>query len=103
MKKMLFLLCMMCPLVLFAQSVYTVKGIVVDSITGETEPYATIRVLKKTDLKNPVKMLVTDVNGMFQFELQTPGAYLFTLTYVGRKSLEREFQIKGDEKIIDLG
>ena len=38
MKKMLFLLCMMCPLVLFAQSVYTVKGIVVDSITGETEP-----------------------------------------------------------------
>lgn len=103
MKKMLFLLCMMCPLVLFAQSVYTVKGIVVDSITGETEPYATIRVLKKTDLKNPVKMLVTDVNGMFQFELQTPGAYLFTLTYVGRKPLEQEFQIKGDEKIIDLG
>ena len=103
MKKMLFLLCMMCPLVLFAQSVYTVKGIVVDSITGETEPYATIRVLKKTDLKNPLKMLVTDVNGMFQFELQTPGAYLFTLTYVGRKPLEQEFQIKGDEKIIDLG
>lgn len=103
MKKIFFLLCVICPLLSFAQGKYTVKGVVVDSVTGETEPYATIRIMKKPDLKKPVKMLVTDENGTFSFELNSTGEYLFNLTCVGRKPLEMNFGIKGDQKVTDMG
>lgn len=42
---------------------YTVKGILVDSLTMEPEPYATIRIVNKASPQKPAKMAVTDTKG----------------------------------------
>lgn len=102
MKKILFLLGLLFPLMIMGQS-YRIKGVVKDSLTGETEPYATIRILKKPDLKKPVKMLVTDDQGTFVFELKVPGDYLFSLTSVGRHPLVRDFKVLEGQENLDMG
>ncbi len=42
------------------------KGILLDSLTQEGEPYATIRITKKSAPNKAVKMAVTGANGHFQ-------------------------------------
>lgn len=102
MKELIFLVLMLCSLGMKAQD-YTVKGVVKDSVTGEPEPYATIQVVRKPDLKKPVKMLVTDDQGGFTFDLASPGTYVFSLTSVGRKPLVKEFGVREGQKTVDLG
>ena len=48
---------------------FTVKGILLDSLTQEGEPYATIRITKKSAPNKAVKMAVTGANGHFQEKL----------------------------------
>ena len=38
--------------------VYSVKGVLLDSLTNESEPYATIRIFRKDSPKEPVKLAV---------------------------------------------
>ena len=45
---------------------YTVKGALIDSLTQEGEPYATIKIAKKNTPDKAVKMAVTGANGKFQ-------------------------------------
>ena len=42
---------------------YTLKGVLLDSLTLEGEPYATIRIVKKSQPDKAVKMAVTDMQG----------------------------------------
>ena len=46
-------------------SSFTIKGVLLDSLTREGEPYATIRVTKKDAPDKAVKMAVTEANGKF--------------------------------------
>lgn len=45
---------------------YTIKGVLLDSLTQEGEPYATIRITKKNAPEKALKMAVTGANGKFQ-------------------------------------
>ena len=45
---------------------YTVKGVLLDSLTQDGEPYATIKITKKGAPDKAVKMAVTGANGRFQ-------------------------------------
>ena len=66
---------------LCAQNVtdYTVKGFLLDSISKEPVPYATIHIARKDNPGKPVKMLVTDVKGKFKEQLPSAGHYSITI------------------------
>ena len=49
---------------------FSVKGALVDSLTNEGEPYATIRIFRKGETKKPVYAAVTQTNGKFNEKLK---------------------------------
>ena len=46
-----------------SQGAYSVKGILVDSLTNDGEPYATIRIALTENPQKPVRLAVTADNG----------------------------------------
>lgn len=83
---------------------YTLKGVLLDSLTQEGEPYATIKIAKKNAPQKALKMAVTDLNGKFQEKLTVaPGEYIITLSSVGKVTIVKDFTVKASEKVIDLG
>lgn len=87
-----------------ATSSYTVKGVLADSITLEGEPYATIRIVEKKAPDKVVKMAVTDMQGKFKEKLNVvSGTYVITITSIGKSTVIKDFEVKSNEKEIDLG
>ena len=83
---------------------YTLEGVLLDSLTQEGEPYATIKIAKKNAPQKALKMAVTDLNGKFQEKLTVaPGEYIITLSSVGKVTIVKDFTVKASEKVIDLG
>ena len=60
---------------------YTVKGVLIDALTQEGEPYATIKIAKKNAPDKAVKMAVTGANGKFQDKLNVAAGILSTSTF----------------------
>jgi len=87
---------------LMANAQTTIKGLLVDSLTHEGEPYATIRICKEKQEDKPVVMAVTDIDGKFSPEIKSNGKYIISFTSVGRTPIKRNIIING-EKEIDLG
>lgn len=84
-------------------SSFTFKGVLIDSLTRISEPYATIKITKKEYPTKPIKMLVTNMKGEFEGELPSVGDFILTITSVGRKPIIKNFSITSDIKFIDLG
>ena len=64
---------------------YTIKGVLLDSLTQEGEPYATIRITKKSAPEKALKMAVTVANGKFQEKLNVPaGDYVISISSIGK-------------------
>lgn len=105
-NKLLFLL----PLLLLSlggyaqQTAYTIKGTLLDSLTREGEPYATVRIAKKDAPGNALKMAVTDMKGRFQEKMNTvPGAYTLTISSIGKTPVVKDFTLEPAVKQVDLG
>ena len=79
-----------------------IKGVVTDSLTNETVPYATVKLLGKANPRSPLKAVAADDNGNFQFSMNKKGEYLLTVEYIGKKTLVKPVVV-GDAKIVDLG
>lgn len=86
-----------------APLVYTVKGILVDSLTQEPEPYATVRIVNKANPEKPVKMAITDNKGQFQEKISGTGDYRLTISSIGKTTVTKEFVLKPELKTVDLG
>lgn len=87
-----------------APPAYTLKGVFLDSLTQEGEPYATIKIVKKSAPQKAVKMAVTDTNGKFQEKLAlAPGTYVISISSIGKAPVVKDFTVKAGEKVIDLG
>lgn len=82
---------------------YSVKGILKDSLLNETEPYATIRFMKKGTPEKPVKLAVTDENGRFNEKLPEAGQYIVQISSVGKQTVIREFTLTEGQRQTDLG
>lgn len=82
---------------------FTVKGLVVDSITGEGEPYATVRVEKAAAPDKAVKMLVTKSDGRFTVSLAEKGKYRLTVSSMGRADIVKDFTLEAGKPAVDLG
>lgn len=84
-------------------SSFQLKGILLDSLTQEGEPYATIKVVKKEAPARAIKMMVTDMKGKFQEKIPGTGNFIMTITSVGRSSIVKNFSVKAGEKMVDFG
>ncbi len=83
---------------------FTIKGVLLDSLTQEGEPYATIRITMKGVPDKAVKMAVTGANGKFQEKLNVPaGDYAISISSIGKAPVVKDFTLKPSTKIIDLG
>lgn len=85
---------------LSAQTV--IRGVVKDSISGESEPYATVRVFKGKDLTKAVAMSLTDIDGKIRQEVTGSGPYTVTVSSMGRLDVTRTVNLNGQREI-DLG
>ena len=82
-----------------------VTGCVLDSLTHEGEPMATLRVWKQGDTMDnskAVAMGTTDTDGRFNLQIKRKGDYLLMITSIGRTPIVKPFTV-GADKRIDLG
>ena len=84
-------------------SSFNIKGVLLDSLTQEGEPYATIKVMKKENPQKALKMLVTDMNGRFREKVPGKGQFVMTITSVGRTPIVKEFDVKAGQTEVDFG
>ena len=84
-------------------TVFTVKGQVVDSLTKETIPYATLRVVSAAMPSKPVKLQATDDNGIFSLTLNAPGKYILSTQSIGKIGVDRHFTLASGHTTLDLG
>ncbi len=82
---------------------FRLKGVLVDSLTQEGEPYATIRVARKTAPDKPVKMMASDMEGRFSESIKGTGEFLMTVTSVGRATIVKPFSVEPGQKLMDFG
>ena len=81
----------------------TISGVLLDSLTHEGEPYATIRVYKGKKSETPVAMSVTEKDGKFSQKVTGQGSYLVSFTSMGRKEILRKVQLTATGGTINLG
>ena len=86
-----------------SQSPYSVKGVLVDSLSNEGEPYATIRISLSDNPTKPVRLAVTTDNGKFNEKLNSPGRYIISFSSVGKNTVQRDFTLSEQVKAVDLG
>ena len=86
-----------------SQSSYSVKGVLVDSLSNEGEPYATIRISLSETPTKPVRLAVTSDNGKFNEKLESPGRYIISFSSVGKNMVQRDFTLSEQVKAVDLG
>ena len=96
-----FALLLCCPLASNAQST-ELKGTLIDSITGVPLEYGSIAVQQKDLVASPNGNLSNE-NGEFVIKNLKKNVYLVTIQYVGYKKKAFEIEIKGDQKLMDLG
>ena len=82
---------------------FTVKGELVDSLTNEGEPYATIRIFTPADTKKAVYAAVTQPNGKFNEKLKTAGQYIIHFSSVGKNTVIRTFSVTDEQPVANLG
>lgn len=82
---------------------FSIKGQVVDSLTNETVPYATLSIALATAPQAPVKLLACDEDGKFESTLNATGNYVMSLQSIGKTPATRTFTISANSKTVDLG
>lgn len=86
-----------------AGSSFTIKGLVVDSLTKEGEPYATVRLTRQEKPGEAIKMAVTDKAGRFTIVAPGSGKYAVTISSMGRVDIVENVDTKGKSGTIYLG
>ena len=80
-----------------------ISGQVVDSLTNEAVPYATVGVSSTQAPTIFIKAVACDGDGKFEIELKDAGSYLMTIQSVGTVTLVKPFSLTGSEKKLNLG
>ncbi len=103
MRLTLTLLCALClALTAAAQGrAYTITGLVKDSLSGEPQEYATVR-LSHSGKTQPVAVGITDAEGRFKVATSTTGRLDLTVIFIGKTPVTRTVQLPAQSPI-DLG
>ncbi len=84
------------------ENVFTVKGILADSLTKQGEPYATVRITRKGEPAKALKMIATDKDGNFKVSMSGNGTMTLTASSMGRKDVVRDFTVTPGRKTVDM-
>lgn len=79
-----------------------VRGVVVDSLSNQGEPFATIRIYPVGEGKEAVSMGTTDMEGRFEQNLKEAGDYRILFSSVGRKAVNLPFSIRKGQAVCRL-
>ena len=102
MKQIRILFVMMLTMVSAVMTAQTtVKGELKDKASGESEPYATVRVFKAGKSDKPVAMFLTDENGRFSQKLTVKGKYDIVFSSVGKDDQRQTIDL--GQPTLDLG
>lgn len=82
---------------------YTIKGQVVDSLSNETVPYATLSIAFANAPQKAIKLLACDDDGKFTATLKQPGSYIVSLQSVGKLPTVKQFKLSENKKSLNLG
>ncbi|MDR1369864.1 MAG: outer membrane beta-barrel protein [Dysgonamonadaceae bacterium] len=91
-------LLLLCSFGVIAQSQYTVRGILIESITKENIEGASVSVLNAKD-STEVTGGVSSRNGAFSLKFNKRGDFLLNIGYVGYKSVFQPFSVSGTTTI----
>lgn len=81
---------------------FTIRGIVVDSLTNEEVPFATLNIALVQAPTRSVKMFAGDLDGKFVTQLPAPGDYVMSVQAVGMGNTEKRFTLS-ENKDVNLG
>lgn len=82
---------------------FTIKGQVVDSLSNESVPYATLRIALASAPQNPVKLLACDDDGKFSATMNKPGKYIMTMESLGKIPAKKAFTLSENKKVVNFG
>lgn len=82
---------------------YSIKGQVLDSLSNESVPYATLRIAFAKTPEKPVKLLACDVDGKFQAPLSSSRQIYHLYAIYRKSSCEKIFTISDKHEDLDLG
>jgi tonB-dependent receptor len=80
---------------------YTIHGVVQDSLSQHKEPYATVRLFRKGEVK-PLVVATTDASGKFTLHYTKPGTYILQTAIIGKLPTTKELVLDAD-KVVELG
>lgn len=86
-----------------APATFTIKGQVVDSLSNESVPYATLRIAFASAPQAPVKLLACDDNGKFTATMNKVGKYIVSIESVGKLPARKTFTLSEGSKGHDFG
>ena len=82
---------------------YTIKGQVVDSLSNETVPYATLSIALANAPQKAIKLLACDDDGKFTTTLKQPGTYIMSMQSLGKLPTVKRFTLSAGKKSLNLG
>lgn len=82
---------------------FTIKGQVIDSLSNESVPYATLRIALASDPQKPVKLLACDEDGRFTASMSKAGKYVMTMESLGKVPAQKSFTLSENRKVLDFG
>ena len=82
---------------------YTIKGQVVDSLSNETVPYATLSIALANAPQKAIKLLACDDDGKFTTTLKQPGTYIMSMQSLGKLPAVKRFTLSEGKKSLNLG
>src|SRR5690554_6770010 len=90
-RRAIFVVMMLCPVFFFAQTKYTISGVVKDIANGETLLGATV-LLKGTSIGSTT-------NDYGFYSITAPESdYTLTISYLGFTTFERDINLSADQK-----
>jgi hypothetical protein len=94
-KSILMLMLLAMSIGMKAQSTI-LKGQLVDSLSKQTEPFATVRVYKLPDMEKAVAMSVTDKDGYINQSVKGKGEYSIVISSLGKVPAQRKLRLNGE-------
>lgn len=82
---------------------FIIKGQVVDSLTNETVPYATLSIAAERTPQKAIKLLACDIDGKFETSLPATGKYILSMQSIGKAPAQKSFTLSDKNKLLDLG
>ena len=95
-SKIIALIALICPALLIAQPVGTIRGVVTDNASGQTLPSVTVVVLGS----NPIIGTAADLNGNFSLNNLPVGRYDIQVSFIGYEpAVFREIMVTSGKEI----